>query len=257
MKVKILGAHNSETSSSRMSGVLIDGIMALDAGSITSGLAMEEQAKLEAILLTHRHYDHLRDVPALGMNLYLNRKSATIHALPEVLDILDSSLMNNILYPRFSMPPENTPVFSFVPIEPGKEFSFNTYRILPVAMPHSVPAVGYLVKNRQNKSIFYTGDTGTGFAASIAETRPDVLITEATSPNRYGDADWALKHLTPAFLEEELTIFRKIAGYLPRVICVHMYEPLEQEIKAELTQAAERLSADITPAYEGLTFEVK
>jgi ribonuclease BN (tRNA processing enzyme) len=255
MEIRILGAHNTETKTSRMSGVLVDGIIALDAGALTSSLSMDEQLKLEAVLLTHQHYDHIRDVPILGMNLRISGKSVNLYALPETLTLLKDSIINGVLYSRFYEWPEDNPALRFVPILPGEEFHLGSYRVLPVSMPHSVPAVGYLIKNQKNKSVFYTGDTGLGFATGVAPLAPDTLIVEVTSSNHFGGPDWAKKHLCPDFLKRELVEFKQIAGYLPRVICVHMYEPLEEEIKTELSEVAEKLGAEIIPAVEGLRFE--
>jgi len=46
--------------------LLVDEELAIDAGSLASGLTFEEQARLSAVLLSHGHYDHVRDVPAVG-----------------------------------------------------------------------------------------------------------------------------------------------------------------------------------------------
>lgn len=256
MEIKILGAHNTESLKTRLSGVLINGALALDAGSLTSSLNPDEQLRLKAVLLTHRHYDHIRDIPALGMAFYLKRKNVEIFAPPDALEVLSGSILNGEVYPRFTHRPDR-PTLDFKPVKPDEEFSIGRYRVLPVAMPHSVPSVGYLISVKGEGSVFYTGDTGCGFAASMAHLKPDVLIVEATAPNQYGDQDWSTKHLTPSFLEEELRVLKRDSGSLPRVLCVHMYEALEEQIKTELSETRQRLMADITPAYEGMTFAVK
>jgi len=142
-------------------------------------------------------------------------------------------------------------------VQPYEELSIGRYRVLPVPMPHSVPSVGYLITAEGEGSIFYTGDTGCGFAGALARLKPDCLIVEVTAPNQFGDLDWSTKHLTPAFLEEELELLKQSWGNLARVICVHMYGELEEQIKTELSESAQRLEADIIPAYEGMTFAVK
>ena len=43
MRVRVLGAHQLETRDTRLTSFLIDGVLAVDAGSITSGLTLEEQ----------------------------------------------------------------------------------------------------------------------------------------------------------------------------------------------------------------------
>ena len=68
MRVRVLGAHQLETRDTRLTSFLIDGVLAVDAGSLTSGLTLEEQESVEAILITHHHFDHCRDLLTFGLN---------------------------------------------------------------------------------------------------------------------------------------------------------------------------------------------
>jgi hypothetical protein len=55
-------------------------------------------------------------------------------------------------------------------------------------------------------------------------------------------------------LKEELTQFRQLKGYLPRVIVIHIGNPNEQQIKEEVGQLAQELEADISLGYEDMEF---
>ena len=68
MRVRVLGAHQLETRDTRLTSFLVDGVLAVDAGSLTSGLTLEEQESVEAILITHQHFDHCRDLLTFGLN---------------------------------------------------------------------------------------------------------------------------------------------------------------------------------------------
>jgi phosphoribosyl 1,2-cyclic phosphodiesterase len=68
MEIRILGAHNVESANTRLTSVLVDGVLAMDAGALTSSLTFAEQEKVSSILLTHCHYDHVRDVAAIALN---------------------------------------------------------------------------------------------------------------------------------------------------------------------------------------------
>ena len=81
MKIQFLGAHNCESATTRLVSILIDDVLALDAGSLTSTLSIEAQLNLKAVLLTHHHYDHIRDIPALGMNALFYDTSVPVYAL--------------------------------------------------------------------------------------------------------------------------------------------------------------------------------
>ena len=66
MHIKFLGCHHTETSKTRLSSILVDQELVIDAGAITSTLSAEEQSRIQAVLLTHQHLDHVRDVPTLS-----------------------------------------------------------------------------------------------------------------------------------------------------------------------------------------------
>ena len=70
MRLRVLGAHNMESKDTQMECHLIDGVLALDAGSLARALSFEEQRGVRAVLLSHRHFDHLRDLLPLGITLW-------------------------------------------------------------------------------------------------------------------------------------------------------------------------------------------
>lgn len=101
MKIRFLGAHNTETRDTRLSGLLVNGVLALDAGSLTSGLTLSEQLGIKAVLVTHQHYDHIKDLPLLGMNHFLNHSSFSVYCLAETGDVISKYLMDGNLYSEF------------------------------------------------------------------------------------------------------------------------------------------------------------
>jgi ribonuclease BN (tRNA processing enzyme) len=252
MDVRILGAHNCESQKSRFVSLLIDEVLAIDAGNLTSSLPLEAQLKLKAVLLTHHHYDHIRDIPALGMNCYLGQTSINVYAPQPVYDALSTHLMNGELYPKFLEKPENKPTIRFNVIEPGKSEQIAGYDILALLVSHSIPAVGYQVTSPDGKSLFYTGDTGPGLTDCWKQISPQLLIVEVTASDRFQEAMGTGRHLTPTLLKQELTAFRELKGYLPRVIAVHMSPSIEAEIKTEVATLAAVLDSQITLAHEGM-----
>ncbi|HEY77633.1 MAG TPA: MBL fold metallo-hydrolase [Dehalococcoidia bacterium] len=252
MNIHFLGAHNLESQGSRFVSLLIDNILALDAGGLTADLPLSEQLRLKAVLLTHHHYDHIRDIPALAMNLFLQDATIDIYSTQAVGDALDSYLLNGQLYPRFQEVPEERPTVRFRAIEPLKSENIEGYNILAVPVKHSVATVGYQITAPDGKTIFYTGDTGAGLATVWELVSPELLVVEVTSPNKY--SEWAANagHLTPCLLEQELMSFQKLKGYLPQVVTVHMNPMLIEEISAEIASVAKVLGASVTPAAEGM-----
>ena len=256
MKIRILGAHNCESASTRLVSLLVDDVLALDAGALTSSLSFATQQKLKAILLTHQHYDHIRDIPAMGMNALLNETRFNIYSTRAVYDALATHWLNGTIYASFLEKPEDNPRLNFTIVEPGKPVSIAGYGVLAVPVNHSVPTVGYQITSPDGKMLFYTGDTGPGLAECWPQVSPQLLITEVTAPDRYEEFGRRMRHLTPGLLREELISFRKAKGYLPPVVTVHMNPRQEEEIAAEIARLAEELKTSIILAYEGMTLNL-
>ena len=252
MNIKLLGAHNCESQNTKLISLLIDDTLVLDAGGLTSSLSFSAQQKLKVILLTHQHYDHIRDVPAIAMNFYLSGATINIYSILPVYDTLTTCLFNDKIYPNFlERPPENSTI-KFTEIEPLKTEQIEGYSVLAVPVNHSVPTVGYQITSHDGKVLFYTSDTGPSLTECWQQISPQLLITELTASNRFEEFGKESGHLTPSLLKQELVAFRELKGYLPEVITVHMNPGLEKEIKAEIAVVAEELNNPISLGYEGM-----
>ena len=58
MELRILGCHGGETPKHRTSSFLLDERVAIDAGAVTSMLTLEEQHRIETVLVSHAHLGH-------------------------------------------------------------------------------------------------------------------------------------------------------------------------------------------------------
>ena len=256
MNIQFLGAHNCEALTTKLVTLLIDDTLAIEAGGLTSSLSIEAQLKLKAVLLTHQHYDHVRDIPAMAMNALFYETDIHIYSTQAVYDALATHWLNGATYPRFLEKPQDNPRIKFTVIEPNKVFQIGCYDILPVLVNHSVPTVGYQVTSSDGRIVFYTGDTGPGLADCWQYVSPHLLITEVTAPNRYDEFGRRMLHLTPNLLKEELISFQKQKGYLPPIVLVHMNPRQEKEIEAEVAVLAKELNVSITLAYEGMLLKL-
>ena len=252
MNIRFLGAHNSETSTVKLVSLLIDDTLAIDAGGLTSSLPIEAQLRLSAVMLSHQHYDHIIDIPALAMNALFYEATVNICSTRAVYDALTTHWLNGTTYSNFLEKPSHKPSVKFTIINTNEEFQVAGYRILAVPVNHSVPTVGYQITSPDGKTVFYTADTGPGLSECWQQVSPQLLITEVTAPNRYEAFGRKSLHLTPSLLKEELISFQKQKGYLPPVVLVHMNPRQEKEIEAEIVSLAEELSASITLAHEGM-----
>jgi phosphoribosyl 1,2-cyclic phosphodiesterase len=254
VKIQILGAHLAEVKGARLTSLLIDGILVVDAGGVTSALSLPEQKKIDTVLLTHHHFDHTRDLVTLAANAgYYWRKQLVVCAPRYTLDIVTSCLLNGAIYTNFlEYPSEEKPTLILEAIEPYSRKTIASHDIFAVPVKHSVPTVGYQITSSDGKNLFYTGDTTVGMSDCWQHISPQLIITEVAGPNKYGD--WLKKagHLCAEFLKGELIQFRRLKGYLPRVIVIHIGNPYEQEIKEEVDKVARELEADISLGYEDM-----
>ena len=252
MDIRVLGAHNCESADTRLVSLLIDDILALDAGALTSSLSWQSQQKLEAILITHQHYDHIRDIPSIAINHFFHNKSVDIITAQGVYDVLTDHVLNGKTYPNFFEFPAESPSLRFTAIEPYRSIQIAGYSVLSLPVNHGDMAFGYEVTAPDGKVLFYSGDTGAGLDDCWKHISPHLIIIEVTAPNSKQDYATESDHLTPAMLARELVSFRSLKNYLPEVLAVHMNPQVETEIAAEIKYVADQLDVSITLAREGM-----
>lgn len=213
MILRVLGCSGGEAQGDRLTGLLVNGTVALDAGCLTMALKIPEQVAIRHIFLSHSHLDHICTLPFYTKNIFGHIDvPVEIHALPETLDALRRHLFNDELWPDFSViPSPDAPIIRYSEIEPGRVYEVEGLRITPIPVNHLVPTVGYLVEDKHSGFVFTsdTAETDAIYEAANQAKHLDLFITEASFPN---EQDWlaeASKHLTPAKLGRELAKLKR------------------------------------------------
>ena len=198
MKIRFLGAHNAESKNTKLVSILIDDIIALDAGSLSSELTFDEQRKIKAILLTHGHYDHIRGVPAFAFN---NPDHTTkVYATSPTLKILSSHLVDGLIYPKFTKKITfflEKPALEYIKIEAFNTINVEGYQVFTLPVNHTIYTVGFEITSKDGKKIFFTGDTGPGLSALWEHISPDLIIVDTTFPNKLENRAINAAHLCP------------------------------------------------------------
>lgn len=251
MKIKFLGTHNAVSRDTKLVSFVIDGIMAVDAGSLTS-LTVAEQMNIKAILLSHGHYDHIVEIPNFALN---NSCHVTdVFATQQSLQILSSHLMDGIIYPDFTSDTSflGRATLRLVPIEPLEPQIIQGYKVIARQVRHPLNgAVGFEISSPDGKSLFYSGDTGPDLSYLWKEISPQFLIIDTTYPNRLAKMADEAGHLCPEMLKSELVQFQRIRGYIPRVFIIHLCPQFEQEIESEVREIEKELGISIKITHEG------
>lgn len=248
MEIRVLGAHNRESATTRPLCLLVDGRLAVDAGALSARLTLEEQATVGAILITHHHLDHIKDLPMIAFNA-LGKRAIDVYTSPESRDAINATILNpEIWLPLFDFPPD-APTLRFHAVCAYAPFEALDYRITPVPSHHKKNPHGFMVEGG-GRSFLYTSDTGAGLAEAMRDLRPDLLITEVTLPNAMAELAVEAQHLTPRFLQTEIEALKRRGGPLPRLLVVHVDPRHEATIRREIDEVAQATGAVIDLAQE-------
>lgn len=240
MIVRIVGGHGGVAPGFRATSFLIDGKLLIDAGSVASGLLIDEQVQIDNILISHPHLDHINELAFLSDNCFgLKGKPFEVFSNNEVIDAIRKHLMNDVIWPDFSkLPNEKNPTIHFNEILPEVEITLGDYKILPVHVNHYCGAFGFIIE-RKGRAVMFTQDTGpTKRIWEIAKTYKNLkaIFTEVSFPNALSKVAQDSRHHTPKTLNEEIS---KMPADLP-IFLSH----LKPNYQAQLYLEVEALGND-------------
>jgi 3',5'-cyclic-nucleotide phosphodiesterase len=235
MELRVLGCHGGETPSHRTTAFLLDERLALDAGSLTSQLTLADQGKIETVLVSHSHLDHVRDLATIADNrCQLGCPPLTIASTRETLQQLRTHFFNDVLWPDFTVIPDKsnpTIIYQEIPLE--QPTTVLDYTVTAVAVNHTVDSAGFLIDDGEG-SIGFSGDTGpTDRFWEVLNERQNLkaLLMEVSFPNREQTLATASGHHTPQTLIEDLKKYN--ASEPLATMLYHIKPPFQSEVEKE------------------------
>jgi len=243
MHIKVLGCHGADQfidgPAGRVQhescGFLIDDTVLLDAGTIGARLTLSEQRRIRFVLLSHLHFDHIKSLPTLVDNLaHVFDEPLIVMATEPVLQGLREHVFNGKVYPNFfELPNRKRPVLQGRALEAGKSVTVLHLEVLPVAVNHSVPTVGYIVKDGSAAWLYSadTDETEEIWVQARAVSNLKAAFIESSFPNELSAIAKQAKHLTPALLSKE---WAKVHNSHAHVYAYHLKPPFHEVITRQL-----------------------
>ena len=234
MQFEVLGAYGGESVDCRMTCVLFNDAVALDAGSLSQALPIERQRRVRSIVLSHSHVDHTSSLPFFVENVFQQGDSAIdLYASAATIYALRKNLFNNAAWPDFTRLPNNLlPSIRFHEIEDEVPFEVEGLRFTPIPVDHLVPTFGFLIEQDGN-ALLWSSDTGpTTRLWEVANQTKHLrtALVETSFDNALQHIADISFHLTPRTLAGEIA---KLERRLP-VLVHHMKPPCVEQIRREL-----------------------
>lgn len=234
MKVEILGCYGGESPDCRMTCLLLDDVVALDAGSLSQALPIDRQRQVQSIVLSHSHMDHTNSLPFFIENVFGKLRDAVdIYASAPTIYAIRKNLFNNDVWPDFTRLPNHLlPVMRFHELAAGVPVEIEGLRFTPIPVDHPVPTFGFLIEDGRS-ALVWSSDTGptkrlwevANAAANLKGVWVDVSFENALQP--IADVSG---HLTPQTLAAQV---QQLEADAP-VALHHLKPPSVARIREEI-----------------------
>jgi ribonuclease BN (tRNA processing enzyme) len=243
MQVKIIGAHGGVTKNYDATSYLIDESLLIDAGSVASGLDIQDQLKIDHILLSHAHLDHIKDLAFICDNCFgLRDKPFEVYCHESVNRAVKTHLFNDTIWPDFSvLPTKENPTINFNNIEAEKIIVLGKYKIMPVHVNHPVykngEAMGFIVDDGDTAILFTQDTMATDRIWEVGKGYKNLkaIFTEVSFPNKLKNIADISFHHAPVTIKEEL---KKMPKDIP-VYLGHLKPYYQEELIQEITDLKE------------------
>ena len=238
MQLRVVGCHGGETPKHRTCAFLLDERLAIDAGSLTSGLDLSLQYKLEAVLVSHAHLDHIRDLATIADNrAQYGCAPLQILGTKPTLDILRAHFFNDLLWPDFSkIPSKKEPTILYKTLKPEVRVEIAGFGVRAISVTHTIDTCAFIV-DKNGASVAYSGDTGpTDRLWAVLNEQKDLraLLMEVSFPNEQQRIATLSGHHTPLTLLTDLKKYTRPKD-LPTLL-YHIKPAFQSEVEKQCSK---------------------
>ena len=188
---------------------VVNDIVSIDAGSLAMAATDIIRSQLRDVVITHAHLDHIAGLPLYVDDLFATLDSPIkIHALREVIEVLERDVFNWSVFPRFSeISGSRGPSMEYHAAELDKCFNIRGLQFQLFPASHQVPSAGVVISDTET-TIALTGDTSSleGLCKTIGDFRNvKAVLVECAFPDGLAEIAKRSHHMTPTVLKGELS----------------------------------------------------
>ncbi len=234
-QLRVLGASGGIADGLHTTSFLLDEHTLLDGGTGVSRLSIDEMCKIDRLLLTHAHLDHISGF-ALMLATVIGQRQESIQVIApdEVLQVLQQHLFNWELWPDFSqLPTKDRPLIEYRSLTANQsEVLYEGVSVEAVPLSHTVPSYAYILDTAQG-SVCFCGDTAATdqlWERINALGGVDQLLVELSYPQVKAEMAAVSGHYTLGALYKDLLKLER-----PGKICLMHHKPgMKAEIQREV-----------------------
>ena len=243
MKIEVLGCDGGPGPGARLSCYLVDERLLIDCGCVVSSLPRERLDRIECVIITHCHFDHILELPFLPMMRDVERAGPlAIVAAPPAIDRIRRFIFNPEIW--FDLSPQGRGAsfagrIEYRPVPAGETFECGGVQCELVPVAHEGDTHG-VIAVASGSGFAFTSDTGpTDEIWWRLRDHPKVrdVLADCSYPNDMEEMAIATGHLTPRLLAAEAT---KLPTFAPCCIhAVHIKPEWRAQTLADIAAIAE------------------
>lgn len=235
-----------------LTSFLINQTLAVDAGAIGFAMPLADQARIQHVLLSHTHMDHIASLPVFIENTYRTCPDCVVvHGSAAALDVLQRDIFNGRIWPDFVvMGGPHEPFLRFEELRSGEMIELEGLQITPVRVNHTVPTLGFIIDDRSAAIVIAsdTGPTDEIWDRANKQVNLKAVFLEVSFPEVKSAIAIASKHMTPAMFAADVGKLKQPV----QIFAVHLKARYHAQVAAEL---AARAMPQVTIAQPGRMYE--